>query len=95
MGGNVIGRLTVISAFGQPLPNRFAIGRSVILAPATETKLKNKLIDKLLRILRNVLYQKVDWQERQTIRLALLSLARIIMLQLGPGQKRSSGWERT
>ena len=36
-------------------------------------------------------YQNVVLHELQQIRLALLSLARMIMLQLGPGQKRSSG----
>lgn len=40
-------------------------------------------------------YQKVVLQEWQLIRFALFSFARIIMLQLGPGQNLNSGWDLT
>lgn len=97
MGGDVVGRLTVVGTLGQPLPDRLAVSRGVIIAPATKTKRQNTLKEgnPLARFYHNGTDQKVVLQELQTIRLALLSLARMIMLQLGPGQKRNSGWERT
>ena len=91
MSRDIVGCFTIICTFGQPMSNRFTIGWGMVFTSTSKTK--NKLISNLKQEngLKNKNYQNVVLHELQTIRLPLFSLARIIILQFGPGQNLNSG----
>lgn len=95
MSRDVVGSFAIICTFGQPMSNRFTIGRCVIFASTSKTKIQEARTNNETEKVCKIKYQNVVLHELQTIRLPLFSLARIIMLQFGPGQNLSSGWDLT